>query len=61
MTQGELDTIDTFEIHDYISGELSDDGKLSVTRLSDIELNRVIDFDIPAHMIPPNPDESEGE
>ncbi|KIK97339.1 hypothetical protein PAXRUDRAFT_231964 [Paxillus rubicundulus Ve08.2h10] len=43
MTEHELEVIDTIDSLEYISGEISDDAEL----------------DIPAHMIPPNPDDSD--
>ncbi|KAF9219714.1 hypothetical protein BS17DRAFT_788653 [Gyrodon lividus] len=43
MTEHELKVIDTIDGLEYISGEISDDA----------------DLDIPAHMIPPNPDDSD--
>ncbi|KAH6908315.1 hypothetical protein BKA70DRAFT_1043425, partial [Coprinopsis sp. MPI-PUGE-AT-0042] len=43
MSKNELFTIDTIETADYIRGDLDDD----------------VDLDIPLHMMPPNPDDSE--
>lgn len=61
MTDHDLDILDTIGTSDYIPGELSDTGQhqtkftfLTPTSPHDIEV------DIPLHMVPPNPDDSDG-
>ena len=61
MTDYDLDVLDTIGTSDYVVGELSDNG-LYITSLlmSYSSLMRRIEVDIPLHLIPPNPDDSDG-
>ena len=62
MSKNELFTIDTIETADYIRGDLEDDGESSYSvQLQYGELKHLlkVDLDIPLHMMPPNPDDSE--
>lgn len=63
MTQQDLDVLDTIGMPDYLSGELSDTGKCffftCCSMYADFEMYNV-EVDIPAHMVPPNPDDSDG-
>lgn len=61
MTQNDLDILDTIGTSDYFTGELSDSG--TVPRNEYAESSRftsLADIDIPSHMVPPNPDDSDG-
>ncbi|KAJ3491373.1 hypothetical protein NLI96_g753 [Meripilus lineatus] len=60
MTQNDLDILDTIGTSDYFTGELSDSG--TVPRNEYAESSRftsLADIDIPSHMVPPNPDDSD--
>ncbi|KAF5389129.1 hypothetical protein D9757_004882 [Collybiopsis confluens] len=54
MSKHDLQVLDTFETPDYIKGELSDDGRGPFCLSLDIG-----ELDIPQHMVPPNPDDSD--
>lgn len=60
MTEYDLDVLDTIGTTDYITGELSDTGALSHLGMLSPNLPCQIEVDIPAHMVPPNPDDSDG-
>ncbi|KAF8125397.1 hypothetical protein K438DRAFT_2151088 [Mycena galopus ATCC 62051] len=49
MSTYDLQVLDTLETADYLGGELASDGSFFQT----------LDLDIPAHMVPPNPDDSD--
>lgn len=61
MTDHDLDILDTIGTSDYIPGELSDTGQhqIKFTSLTPT-LYHDIEVDIPLHMVPPNPDDSDG-
>lgn len=60
MTQQDLDVLDTIGMPDYLSGELSDTGRYFPSLVAPCMLTCHIEVDIPAHMVPPNPDDSDG-
>jgi hypothetical protein len=59
MTSQDLQILDTLGTSDYIKGELSDDGKRSQIFILWLSAYSILELDIPPHMIPPNPDDSD--
>ena len=60
MTQQDLDILDTIGTSDYITGDLSDSGKTASGWLCGNVPTNFSDVDVPSHMKPPNPDDSDG-
>ena len=58
MTRHDLQVLDTIETTDYMKGELSDDG-WSISWSVESPKWLLAELDIPAHMVPPNPDDSD--
>ena len=62
MTRHDLQILDTLETAEYMKGELSDDGQPGFVLRSNVNfLTRRLEIDIPPHMVPPNPDDSDSK
>jgi hypothetical protein len=58
MTRNDIQILDTLDTPEYIKGELSDDG-WSLNQVCFNMLRPSLELDIPPHMVPPNPDDSD--
>ncbi|KAG6808013.1 hypothetical protein H0H92_005694 [Tricholoma furcatifolium] len=60
MTRHDLEIIDTIETTDYMKGELSDEGSSCFKESRQVGMLTIkLELDIPPHMVPPNPDDSD--
>jgi hypothetical protein len=59
MTSHDLQILDTLGTSDYINGELSDDGEQYNVFVMVMSIQLDAELDIPPHMVPPNPDDSD--
>ena len=62
MTENDLKVLDTIGTPEYLKGSLSDSGLYSVFPSESLRTEvspHTAEMDIPAHMVPPNPDDSD--
>ena len=60
MTRHDLQILDTLESPEYIKGDISDDGlRIFEYPSRATGSNLFAELDIPSHMVPPNPDDSD--
>lgn len=61
MNRHDLLVLDTVDTADYMDGNLSDEGAYAISRLLNLHepIRSNAELDIPAHLVPPNPDDSD--
>ncbi|CCM02570.1 uncharacterized protein FIBRA_04673 [Fibroporia radiculosa] len=59
MTRHDLEVLDTIGTPDYLKGELSDNGRMNRSMIPSPPLCLLTDVDVPSHMVPPNPEDSD--